>query len=106
MPLLSYNELGSAVQRAAGSIREELLDFIENLSPDDTPLLNSLSSVSVNAGFVETLEDVLASAGTNANVEGSAASDPTLVTPTRNYTIIQLAQKHSERSAFGSRFAA
>lgn len=98
MPLLSYNELGSGVQRAAGSIREELLDFIENLSPYDTPLLNSLSSVSVKAGFVETLEDTLPAAGTNANVEGSAASDPTLTTPSRNYCIIQNAQKHFQVS--------
>lgn len=59
------------------------------MSPDDTPLFNSLSQVQVNAGFIETLEDALPARGTNANTEGAAASDPTLVTPSRNYAIVQ-----------------
>lgn len=94
MPLTSYDELGSAVQRAAGSIREALLDFIENVSPADTPLYNNLSQISVSAGFIEHLEDTLPAAGTNANTEGAGASDPTLTTPTRNYAIVQNFQKH------------
>lgn len=98
MPLTTYAELGTDVQRAAGSIREALLDFIENVSPTDTPLYNALSQVSVSAGFIEHLEDTLPAAATNANTEGAAASDPTLTTPSRNYAIVQNFQKHYQVS--------
>ena len=37
MPLLTYNDLDNNSQKG-GSIREDLLDFIENVSPSDTPL--------------------------------------------------------------------
>lgn len=94
MPLTTYAELGPDVQRAAGSIREDLLDFIENVSPADTPLYNNLGQVKVNAGFVEYLEDTLRAAATNAFVEGVAATDKTLTTPSRNYSIVQNFQEH------------
>ena len=94
MPLLTFNELGSAVQKSAGSIREDLMDFIDNLSPDDTPLYNNLGQVGVSAGFVESLEDTLRATATNAWVEGNAATDGSLATPTRNATIIQCFQEH------------
>jgi len=55
MPLTTYDEFPAAVQRAAGTIREDLLDFIENISPEDTPLYNNLGQIGVNAGFVELL---------------------------------------------------
>lgn len=94
MPLLTYDELGSAVQKSAGSIREDLLDFIENLSPSDTPLFNNLGAIKVEAGFVEYLEDTLAAAADNAFIEGAAATDQTLTTPSRNASIVQNFQKH------------
>lgn len=89
MPLITYNELGTGVQRAAGSIREDLLDFIENLSPADTPLYQNIGSIQVDAGFVEYLEDTLNAASANAFTEGAAATDQTLGTPSRNYSIVQ-----------------
>ena len=89
MPLTTYDELGSAVQKSAGTIREDLMDFIENVSPFDTPLFNNLSQVKVNAGFVEYLEDSLTAATVNAFVEAAAATDQTLVTPSRNASIVQ-----------------
>lgn len=98
MPLSTYDELGSGVQRAAGSIREALLDFIENVSPDDTPLFNNLSQIKVTAGFIEHLEDTLPAAATNANVEGANASDATLTQPSRNYAIVQALHKHFQVS--------
>lgn len=94
MPLITYDELGSGVQRAAGSIREDLLDFITNVSPEDTPLLTNLGAVSVNAGFVEFLTDSLRAAADNAFEEGAAATDKTLTTPSRSYAIVQNLQEH------------
>lgn len=89
MPLTTYDELGSGIQKSAGSIREDLMDFIENVSPSDTPLFNNLSQVKVNAGFVEYLEDDLVAAQHNAFVESAAATDPTLEVPARNASIVQ-----------------
>lgn len=99
MPLLTYNELGTGIQKSAGSIREDLLDVIENISPADTPLWNNLSQIGVHAGFVEYLEDVLNAATTNAFIEGAAATDPTLLTPVRTASIVQNFQKHVQVSA-------
>lgn len=93
MPLLTYNELGAA-QKSVGSIREDLMDYLEILSPKDTPLFNNLGSVKVNAGYVEFLEDTLTAAATNAFPEGAAATDPTLATPSRSAAIVQNFQKH------------
>jgi len=94
MPLTSYDELGTGPQKSAGSIREDLLDFIENLSPVDTPLFNNLTQIGVNAGFVEFLEDSLPAAAVNAFTEGAAGTDQTLTTPARSATILQNFQKH------------
>jgi hypothetical protein len=93
MPFLTYNEFAAASQKG-GTIREDLLDFIENLSPKDTPLFNNLSSVGVSAGFVEYLEDTLTAAAANAWAEGVAATDVALTSPSRNYSIVQNFQKH------------
>lgn len=94
MPLLTFDELGSGVQKGTGSIREDLLDFIENISPHDTPLYNNLGQMKVNAGFVEYLEDDLRAAQENAFVEGAAATDITLETPARRASIVQNFQQH------------
>lgn len=93
MPLLTYDEFTSGAQKG-GTIREDLLDFIENLSPADTPLLNNLPQVSVNAGFVEYLEDTLRAATTNAWTEGAAATDVALTVPSRSASIVQNFQEH------------
>ena len=94
MPLTTYDELGSAVQKSAGTIREDLMDWIENVSPTDTPLFNNLSQIKVNSGFPEYLEDTLTAAAVNAYVEAAAATDPTLATPTRSASIVQNFQHH------------
>lgn len=49
MPLMTYSEFATATQKG-GSIREDLMDFIENLSAKDTPLFNNLGSMEVHAG--------------------------------------------------------
>jgi hypothetical protein len=93
VPLLTYNEFAAANQKG-GSNREDLLDFIENLSPSDTPLFNNLGALKVEAGFVEYLEDTLSAAADNAFTEGAAATDQALSVPTRNFSIVQNFQKH------------
>ena len=93
MPLITYTEFAAGNQ-VGGSIREDLLDFIETLSPKDTPLYNNLSSIQVNAGYVEYLQDSLAARGHNAWPEGGAATDVALTTPSRVASIVQNFQKH------------
>lgn len=88
MPLQTYNEFPASSQKG-GSIRENLLDFLEILSPRDTPLYNNLGSLSVGAGYVEYLEDTLNAAAVNAYIEGAPATDITLRVPTRNVSIVQ-----------------
>lgn len=95
MPLLTYQEFPSGQEAGPGaSIREDLMDFIENVSPKDTPLFNNLGQIKVNAGFVEFLQDTLTAATTNAFTEGAAATDVNLGTPSRNNAIVQNFQKH------------
>lgn len=93
MPLLTYDEFAASSQKG-GSIREDLMDFLEILSPRDTPLFNNLGSMAVHAGFVEYLEDTLNAAAENAWMEGAQASDVLLGAPDRNYSIVQNFQKH------------
>lgn len=93
MPLLTYDEF-PATAPVGGSIREDLLDFIENISPTDTPLMNNLGQVGVNAGYVEYQTDTLTAAAANAFLEGAAATDQALGVPTRTASIVQNFQKH------------
>jgi hypothetical protein len=99
VPLNTYQEFAIATAGPGGSIREDLLDFIENLSPKDTPLYNNIGALQVNAGFVEYLTDSLAVAATNAWAEGAAATDIAATMPSRSAMIVQNFQKHSLRSA-------
>lgn len=89
MPLQTYQEFSADSPGPGGSIREQLLDVISNLSPRDTPLFNKLGSVGVKSGFVEFLTDTLDAASTNAWAEGGAATDPALTMPSRSAMIVQ-----------------
>ena len=74
--------------------REDLSDVIYNISPTDTPLLNSLARGKATAVYHEWQTDSLSAATTNnAAVEGADASDATMSPTTRlgNYT--QIVQK-------------
>ena len=74
--------------------REDLTDVIYDISPTDTPLLNTLARGKATAVFHEWQTDTLAAATTaNAAVEGADASSATLAPTTRlgNYT--QIVQK-------------
>ena len=74
--------------------REDLSDVIYNISPTDTPLLNTLARSKATAVYHEWQTDSLAAATTaNAAVEGADATDATMSPTTRlgNYT--QIVQK-------------
>ena len=74
--------------------REDLSDVIYNISPTDTPLLNSLARGKATGVYHEWQTDSLAAATTNdAAVEGADACDATMSPATRlgNYT--QIVQK-------------
>ena len=74
--------------------REDLTDVIYDISPTDTPLLNTLARSKATAVFHEWQTDSLAAATTaNAAVEGADASSATLAPTVRlgNYT--QIVQK-------------
>jgi hypothetical protein len=75
-------------------LREDLTDVIYDISPTETPLLNTLARTKATAVFHEWQTDSLAAATTaNAAVEGADASSATLAPTTRlgNYT--QIVQK-------------
>lgn len=79
---------------AAVGQREDLTDVIYDISPTETPLLNTLARTKATAVFHEWQTDSLAAATTaNAAVEGADASSATLSPTTRlgNYT--QIVQK-------------
>lgn len=74
--------------------REDLTDVIYDISPTETPLLNTLARTKATAVFHEWQTDTLAAATTgNAAVEGADATSATLSPTTRlgNYT--QIVQK-------------
>jgi hypothetical protein len=74
--------------------REDLSDVIYDISPTDTPLMNSLARGKATAVYHEWQTDSLSAATTNnAAVEGADASDATMSPTTRlgNYT--QIVQK-------------
>jgi hypothetical protein len=74
--------------------REDLSDVIYNISPTETPLLNTLARTKATAVYHEWQTDSLAASTTaNAAVEGADATSATLAPTTRlgNYT--QIVQK-------------
>jgi len=64
----------------AKSIREDLIDVITNIAPDETVALSSFGRTSAEQTLHEWLKDDYGTAGENAVVEGADA-DPAAVTP-------------------------
>jgi hypothetical protein len=83
MPLVTHAEFTAGGRPQGGSIREDLQDFISNVTPRDVPVLANLRQVGVAGGYVEWQQDTLASRAVNAHIEGVAASDQALTTPSR-----------------------
>ena len=74
--------------------REDLANVIYDISPTDTPLLNTLARAKATAVYHEWQTDSLAAATTaNAAVEGADASDATMSPTTRLGNYCQIVQK-------------
>jgi hypothetical protein len=74
--------------------REDLSNVIYDISPTDTPLLNTLARAKATAVYHEWQTDSLAAATTaNAAVEGADASDATMSPTTRLGNYCQIVQK-------------
>ena len=74
--------------------REDLSDVIYNISPTETPFLNSVGKSKATAVYHEWQTDSLASVNvSNAAVEGATASDATLSPTTRIGNRTQISQK-------------
>ncbi len=73
------------------SIREDLEDIIYNISPTRTPFMSNIGRTTADQTFHEWQTDVLASAASNAAIEGADATDPAAaqtVARVGNYTQI------------------
>lgn len=78
----------------AKGLRESLAGFIEDTSPEDTPIYSMARKSSINATFEEWQTDVLGSATKdNAIIEGADASYPTPVATKRIGNYVQTARK-------------
>lgn len=86
----------TTVYTAAGSTgigkfnREDLSDLIVNISPTETPFISNIGRTTANAVLHEWMNDSLASATSNAQIEGDETSFATASSGTRlnNYTQI------------------
>ena len=79
--------------RAIGQ-REDLVDVIYDISPQDTPIMSSIGKSKATAVYHEWQTDSLANANTsNAAVEGADASATTLTPTTRVGNYSQIVQK-------------
>ena len=75
--------------------REDLSDVIYNISPTETPFLNSVGKTKATAVYHEWQTDSLAAVNvSNAAVEGATASDATISPTTRVGNRTQIYQKH------------
>jgi hypothetical protein len=73
--------------------REDLSNVIYNISPTDTPFMNSVGKTSATAVNHEWQTDSLAAVATNALVEGAAGSDITVSPTTRLGNLTQISGK-------------
>ena len=73
--------------------REDLSNVIYNISPTDTPFMNSVGKTTATAVNHEWQTDSLAAVGTNALVEGAAGSDITVSPTTRLGNLTQISGK-------------
>ena len=74
--------------------REDLIDTIYNISPTDTPFMNSIGRTNATAVYHEWQTDSLAAVNvSNAAVEGATASSATMSPTTRVGNRTQISQK-------------
>lgn len=75
------------------SIREDLLDFITNIDPVETPLFSMAPKVPASNIKHEWLEDTLSAANTGGAVEGDDWGGEAISTPTRHYNVCQIIKR-------------
>lgn len=80
----TYNTTGS---------REDLINVIVNISPEETPMLSSFAKRKATNTLHEWLTDTLDTAGTNTVIEGSDATSSTPVQRTRLTNYCQINRK-------------
>lgn len=83
----------SLVSYATVGIREDLKDFISNISPKDCPFTNRAGKTKASNTFFEWQTDTLAAATTNAQLEGDDYAAATLAQPTRLGNRCQISSK-------------
>lgn len=94
----------------SGSIKEDLLDVLTNLSPMETQLVSGLGTSKAESIRHEWLIDTLGSTGNNAYVEGADACYPSTTNPARLYNYTQILRRgvlisDTERAVNNAAFA-
>jgi len=75
------------------SIREDLIDVITNIAPDETVALTAFGRADAKQTLHEWLTDDYGEAGENAVIEGADATDDTVVPPVRLNNRVQTLRK-------------
>lgn len=87
------NSIGGNSVSMSTNVREDLEDVIWELDPMDTWALSNLDRVSAEASYHEWLNDTLASAAANRQIEGDDASYSTSNAATRMGNYCQISRK-------------
>lgn len=91
MALLTNSQIAFAT--VGVQTREDLIDFITNLSPQETPVLSMLERVQATGIKHEWLEDTLRAAITTGVVEGNEFGAATAVQPARRFNYCHISQQ-------------
>lgn len=92
-----------------GLLREDLLDLITNLTPQETQLWSGLGTTEAKSRTHEWGTDTLDSVSTNAKAEGASSTGRTLTNPSRLLNYTQIMEKvydvtDSERAVMSAGF--
>ena len=87
------NPVGTFQTYQAIGNREDLSDMIHNISPTETPFVSMAKRRKASAKYFEWQTDALASAASNAQVEGDTPSNTTVTPTTRMFNVTQIASK-------------
>ena len=74
-------------------IREDLVDVIYNVSPEDTPILSAIPRTTAKSTKHEWQLDSLATPATNAVIEGDDATIDAMTATTRAFNYCQISDK-------------
>jgi len=74
-------------------IREDLVDVIYNISPEDTPILSAIPRTAAKSTKHEWQLDALAAPATNAVIEGDDATIDAMVQQVEHLTFVKFLTK-------------